>query len=279
VAAGGTLSVCSGSGNGAESASGPYAASSGHVRRAQKLETIDGVDGPSRQHERRARDCRMCGRFARTSSREVIAAQFGVTRFVNVDLRPRYNIAPTQPVEAIVRDGTEKRLGPMRWGFASSSPKDPKAAPINARAETVATIPLFRDAFRRRRCLVVADGFYEWRREDSRKTPYFIRLRSGRPFGFAGIWTFGRTADGARAPTCAIMTCPPNARIAEIHDRMPVILPAAVHDRWLDPSAEQPELRQLLTPLPDDEMEAYEVSTAVNSARHDSPECVRRVFG
>src|SRR5215470_16458956 len=107
----------------------------------------------------------MCGRFARTSSREDLAEEFGVTRFVNVDLSAaRYNIAPSQQVEAIVSNGPEKRLGPMRWGFASLSAKEPKLAPINARAETVATAPMFRDAFRRRRCLVVADGFYEWRK-------------------------------------------------------------------------------------------------------------------
>jgi putative SOS response-associated peptidase YedK len=104
----------------------------------------------------------MCGRFARTSSREVVAQELGVARFVNVDLRPRYNIAPSQTVEAIIRDGAEKRLGPMRWGFSTSSPKERKLAPINARAETIATTPMFREAFRRRRCLIVADGFYEW---------------------------------------------------------------------------------------------------------------------
>jgi putative SOS response-associated peptidase YedK len=105
----------------------------------------------------------MCGRISRTSPRELLAAELGVARFVNVDLRPRYNIAPSQTVEAIIRDGDEKRMGPMRWGFASASATDATPAPINARAETVATLPLFRDAFRRRHCLIVAEGFYEWR--------------------------------------------------------------------------------------------------------------------
>jgi putative SOS response-associated peptidase YedK len=220
----------------------------------------------------------MCGRFARTSSREVLAEEFRVAEFVNVDLHPRYNIAPTQPVEAIVRDGEQKRLGPMRWGFAAAA-TGPRLAPINARAETVASRPLFRDAFRRRRCLVVADGFYEWRKDGPVKTPYFIRLRSGRPFGFAGIWSFAHTADGKRFATCAIVTCAPNALMAQIHNRMPVILPAAARDQWLDPAAKEAGLRALLTPLAPEDMEAYEVSTAVNSARNDSAECIQRVLG
>ncbi len=217
----------------------------------------------------------MCGRFSRTSSREVLAEEFGVARFVNVDLRPRYNIAPSQTVEAIIRDGEEKRLGPMRWGFTSLSAKESKLAPINARAETVATAPLFRDALRRRRCLIVADGFCEWQNDGQGRTPHFIRLRSSRPIGFAGIWSSNRDPVGTRFATCAIVTCAPNELMAPIHNRMPVILPAAARDRWLDPSAKPVDLVKLLTPLPPEEMEAYAVSTLVNSPRNDSPECVR----
>ena len=138
---------------------------------------------------------------------------------------------------------------------------------------------MFRDAFRLRRCLIVADGFYEWRKDERRKTPHFIHLRSGRPFGFAAIWSPSRGAVGIALPACAILTCAPNALMAQIHNRMPVILPAAARDRWLDPSAEEADLRALLAPLPPEEMEAYEVSTFVNSPRNDSPECVRRVDG
>lgn len=217
----------------------------------------------------------MCGRFTRTSSREVIATEFGIAHFTNVDLQPRYNIAPSQIVEALICDGGEKRLGPMRWGFTSTSTTAP--TPINARAETVATSPLFRDAFRRHRCLVIADGFYEWRKDGQRKTPYFIHLRSGRPFGFAGVWSCHRSDRGQRIGTCAIVTCPPNELMAPIHNRMPVIVPAAAHDRWLDPSAADADLRQMLAPLPSEEMDAYPVSTLVNSPRNDSPECVRRI--
>ncbi len=219
----------------------------------------------------------MCGRISRTSPREVIAEEFGVSRFVNVDLRPRYNVAPSQLVETIIRAGDEKRLGPMRWGFVSPTAKDPKLAPINARAETLSTSPMFRDAFRRHRCLVVANGFYEWRKEGRTKTPYFIHLRSGHPFGFAGIWSTRRGEVGNRLVTCAIVTCPPNELMATIHNRMPVILPPGARDRWLDPTADETELRGLLVPLPAEDLDAYEVSTLVNSPQNDSPECVRPI--
>jgi putative SOS response-associated peptidase YedK len=221
----------------------------------------------------------MCGRFSRSSSREVLAEEFGVARFVDVDLQPHYNIAPSQLVEAIIRDGTETRLGPMRWGFAASPSREPKVAPINARAETIATSSVFRDAFRRRRCLIVADGFYEWRQDGRAKTPYFIHLRSGRPFGFAAIWSFDRVKEGTRVATCAIVTCPPNELMAPIHNRMPVILPRTARDRWLDPRSREVELRGLLAPLPSEDLEAYAVSTLVNSPRNDSPECARRLVG
>ena len=190
----------------------------------------------------------MCGRFVRTSPRPVLADEFGVTQFVNVDLSPRYNIAPSQTVETILRDGPEKRLGPMKWGFVSPSATDTKLAPINARAETVATTPLFREAFRRRRCLVVADGFYEWRKDGKRKTPYFIHLRSHRPFGFAGIWTATRTPMGQRIGTCAILTCTPNELMEPIHNRMPVILPVRAREEWLDPTTDMVQLRGSLCP-------------------------------
>jgi putative SOS response-associated peptidase YedK len=219
----------------------------------------------------------MCGRISRTSPREAIAEEFGVSPFVNVDLRPRYNVAPSQLVEAVIRVGDEKRLGPMRWGFVSPRAEDPKLAPINARAETLPTSPMFREAFRRHRCLVAADGFYEWRKDGRTKTPFFIRLRSGRPFGFAGIWSLRRSEAGARSATCAIATCPPNELMATIHNRMPVILPPGARDRWLDPTAGEAELRGLLVPLPAEDLEAYPVSTIVNSPENDSPECIRKI--
>jgi putative SOS response-associated peptidase YedK len=137
---------------------------------------------------------------------------------------------------------------------------------------------MFRDAFRHHRCVVVADGFYEWRKNDGRRrTPFFVGLRSGRPFGFAGIWSMKHVEKKPRLATCAIATCPPNELMAEIHDRMPVILPPGARDRWLDPTAVEAELRGLLVPLPDEDLEFYEVSTLVNSPSHDSPECVNPI--
>ncbi len=202
---------------------------------------------------------------------------FGISRFVNVDLRPRYNVVPSENIETIIRVGDEKRLGPMRWVFVPTAAKDPKLPPINARAETLSTSPMFRDAFRRHRCLVVADGFYEWRKDGRRKTPFFIRLRSSRPFAFAGIWSLRRSEVGRRSATCAIATCPPNELMATIHNRMPVILPPGARDRWLDPTAGEAELRGLVVPLLAEDLESYEVSTLVNSPRNDSPECVRPI--
>jgi putative SOS response-associated peptidase YedK len=222
---------------------------------------------------------RMCGRFVRTSPQAVLVDEFDVEHFVNVDFAPRYNIAPRQPVETIINDGKELRMGPLTWGYTTSAADKTRPAPINARAETIATMPLFREAFRRRRCLVVADGFYEWQKDGNTKTPYFIRLRSARPFGFAAIWSSMRGAMGQRVGTCAILTCAPNELMAPIHNRMPVILPKAVRDRWLDPTADAGELQALLTPFPPGEMEAYAVSTLVNSPRNDTPECIVPVVG
>jgi putative SOS response-associated peptidase YedK len=217
----------------------------------------------------------MCGRFSRASGREALSDEFPGVQLGESEFRPRYNIAPSQTVEAIIRDEGAQRLAPMRWGFTPSFVKDPTVAPINARAETVAASPMFRQAFRRGRCLVVADGFYEWRKDGRGKTPHFIHLRSGRPFGFAGIWSSAPAAVGTTLPTCAIITCAPNELLARIHNRMPVILSAAARDRWLDPRVEEAELLGLLIPLPSEAMEAYAVSRVVNSPRNDVPECVR----
>jgi putative SOS response-associated peptidase YedK len=189
----------------------------------------------------------MCGRFIRTSPRARIADEFGVEHFVNVDFKPRYNIAPSQSVEAIIRDGAELRLGPMTWGYTTSAADKTKPAPM--------------------------------RKVGNTKTPYFIRLRSARPFGFAGIWSSTRTVMGQRIGTCAILTCAPNELMAPIHNRMPVILAKGARDRSLDSSADTGELQSLLTPFPADQMEAYAVSTLVNSARNDTPECIAPVVG
>ena len=146
---------------------------------------------------------------------------------------------------------------------------------INARSEGIAEKPSFRRALRKRRCLVLADGFYEWRKEGKSKVPHYIRLKSGEPFGFAGLWETWSAPSGERIQSCTIITTTPNALIAEIHNRMPVILPRNVEAQWLDPDIEDPQkVLPLLSPFPEDEIEAYAVSTVVNSPRNDVATCI-----
>ena len=208
----------------------------------------------------------MCGRFVRSSPAEVLIQEFGVTSLASaVDLHPRYNVCPGEKIVAIVAHDGERRLGELLWGLGSR-------AQINVRAERLGVRPSYREALRHRRCLVVADGFYEWQREGSRKIPYFVRLASHRPFAFAGIWE--RRGGAAMA---AIVTCPANERIAEIHDRMPAILLPEAQNAWLDPATTEPT--GVLQTIPAADIEAYRVSTLVNAARNDSPECIRPVEG
>ena len=149
---------------------------------------------------------------------------------------------------------------------------------INARAETLAEKPSFRTALRKRRCLILADGFYEWRKDSGGKTPFFIYLRSGRPFALAGLWEVWQTPDGVALPTCTIITTGPNSLVAALHDRMPVILPPSAHERWLDPAPQAPtDLTPLLVSFPAEAMDLYAVSRVVNSPGNDSPACIERV--
>jgi putative SOS response-associated peptidase YedK len=220
----------------------------------------------------------MCGRIVRTSPAEVLAAEFGAEPPATVDLRPRWNLCPGEDLLVIVQKGEQRRMGTVRWGFVPWFARAPDVGPrsINARAENVATRPPFRDAFRRRRCLVAADGFYEWRREGRSRQPYFVRLRSGQPMGLAGLWERWRPAEGPPLLTGLVITCPSSGRLAAVHDRMPVIMARAEGARWLDPTLEDPvALGALLAPYPDAALEIYPVSALVNSPRNDSPECVR----
>lgn len=207
----------------------------------------------------------MCGRFVRTSPAEVIAEEFAVTSTSSVDLRPRYNLCPGEKIAAIVAYEGERRLGELLWGLG------PRGT-INVRSESAARHPSFREAFRRRRCLIPADGFYEWQRQGSTKVPFFFRLRSRRPFAFAGLWARRSPAEPAAA---AILTCPANFLVAPVHNRMSVILRGEQCARWLDADAERSPLEELLRPFPAGDLEAYRVSTFVNSGRNDSPECIR----
>jgi putative SOS response-associated peptidase YedK len=220
----------------------------------------------------------MCGRFTLKTPADQFAEAFGPVA-VEFAPGPRYNIAPTQPVSAILNDG-RRAITACRWGLIPAWARDPAAGGkmINARSETVAVKPSFRSAFERRRCLILADGFYEWKKPagGGRKIPHYIRLRSGLPFAFAGVWEDGAAPDGGPARSCAILTTEANALMATLHDRMPVILPRSSHALWLDPGSARPPDRwlELLRPCPDGELEAYPVSDRVNRVRVDDPRCI-----
>jgi putative SOS response-associated peptidase YedK len=218
----------------------------------------------------------MCGRYVVTTPGEVLAELFELDE--KPHLVPRWNVAPTQEV-AIVRARPEggRELAMARWGLVPFWAKDRAIGNrlINARAESLAEKPAYRDSFKKRRCLVVADGFYEWQKVDGRKQPWLLRLRDGGPFGFAGLWSLWRDkASGEELESCTIVTTSPNELAAPIHDRMPVILPRERHAEWLDPAAEPSSLAALLEPFPAAEMEAYPVSTWVNAPQHDDPRCI-----
>src|SRR5215510_7740303 len=191
----------------------------------------------------------MCGRFTLTSDLDRLAEHFAF-RKTNLSYTPHYNIAPSQPVLTLI-DAQEHRAGFLRWGLIPSWAKDPGIGDrmINARAETVAEKPSFRRALQKRRCLVLADGFYEWQKEGKKKIPMYIALHSHQPFGFAGLWETRQPQGKEPIHSCTIITTTPNSLMASIHNRMPVILPRAAESVWLDRSIEDPRvLLPLLVP-------------------------------
>jgi putative SOS response-associated peptidase YedK len=220
----------------------------------------------------------MCGRFTlRTPASELVEI-FRLVR--SMEVSPRYNIAPTQPVAAVRERPTGRReMIPLHWGLVPWWSKDRHGAArmINARSETVATRPAFRNLFRSHRCLIPADGFYEWQKTAGRsKQPYFISLRDGRPFAFAGLWDRWQGADSSVLESCTILTTDTNDLLRELHDRMPVILNSEDYDRWLSPESGDPEQpNALLAPYPSERMQLWPVSTVVNNARNDAPDCIR----
>lgn len=215
----------------------------------------------------------MCGRYSLTASLDELARRFDFDSNRD-DFEPRYNVAPTQQVLAVV-GGSARRAGFIRWGLIPQWAKSDSASPpiINARAETVAEKPTFRDSLRRRRCLILADGFYEWQTVGDTKRPMRVALRSGKPFAFAGLWSMSSDSEGNRISSCAIITTAANNLLKPIHHRMPVILSKEVEDLWLDTALDDSQtLTQFLEPYPEDALEAYEVSALVNSASNDRPE-------
>ena len=222
----------------------------------------------------------MCGRFTQTATPAALAQQFGLS--IPPLLTPRYNIAPSQPVAAIRIDPetTTRQLVQLRWGLIPSWATDPKIGYqcINAKAETVAEKPSFRAAFRKRRCLVVATGFYEWQVQGKQKQPMWIGLNDQRPFAFAGLWEQWQPPEGEAIESCTILTTEPNDLMKPIHQRMPVLLPTEAYEQWLDSRVQDfPALHSWLHPYPGDDLRAYPVSTLVNNPRHDRPECLEPV--
>jgi putative SOS response-associated peptidase YedK len=220
----------------------------------------------------------MCGRFTLATNTQKLAEAFAKFE-VPADLPPRYNVAPSQPVAVVANNGQHK-VEFFQWGLIPSWAKDPKIGNqmINARAETLAEKASFKNAYKRRRCLVLADGFYEWKKEgDHTKTPVYIRLASGEPFAFGGLWEMWQTAEDFIL-SCTIITTPPNELMAQIHNRMPLILPREAYEQWLDPAERTPDqLNSLLKPYPAELMTAYPVSRLVNSPKNDSPALIEPV--
>lgn len=219
----------------------------------------------------------MCGRFTLTQSAQALSDFFQIQEIPN--LAAQYNIAPTQRVVTVLCNPTTKKpqFQQLRWGLIPSWAKDPTigAKLINARAETVAEKPSFRSAFKQRRCLVVADGFYEWQKQQGTKQPFYFRLQDGKPFAFAGLWEKWISPTQEEIISCTILTTTANELLQSIHDRMPVILDPKDYDLWLDPEVKTAQLLQpLLSPYPATAMTAYPVSKLVNSPKHNSPECI-----
>lgn len=219
----------------------------------------------------------MCGRFSQSKSAETIAQVFQVN---NVPaLTPRYNIAPTQQIQTILQNAeqSQREFQMLHWGLIPSWAKDPKmgARMINARAETVTEKPSFRAAFKQRRCLILADGFYEWQQQEKKKQPFYFRMNDEHPFAFAGLWEHWKSGDGEVINSCTILTTEPNDLMRPVHNRMPVIIDPKDYDLWLDTEVKKPELLQpLLHPYSAEEMTAYPVSTKVNKPVNDSAELI-----
>lgn len=217
----------------------------------------------------------MCGRYTQTKSGEAIARTFSLS--TTPDPQPRYNIAPTQAVGAIAQPNETREYKTFQWGLVPSWAKDPSIGNrmINARAETAAEKPSFRAPFKRRRCLVLADGFYEWQKAGKQKQPYYIQVGDRDLFGFAGLWEKWESGDGSYLETCTILTTEPNDLMQSIHNRMPVIIHPEDYDLWLDPDIQDGRhVQHLLRPYEEDAMALYPVSKTVNNPRNETSECI-----
>ncbi len=221
----------------------------------------------------------MCGRYTLRAPRKALTELLDVPQLPF--LEPRFNIAPSQPVPVvrIAAGQAERECVLVRWGLIPTWAKDAAIGNrlINAHSDTAASKPAFRAAFKQRRCLVPADGFYEWMKVDGKKQPYLIGVGEGQPFALAGLWEAWQH-EGQTIESCTILTTDANERLRALHDRMPVILPKEAHALWLDPLVKDPaRLVPLLRPYPAEDMSCYPVSTLVNSPRHEGPRCAERL--
>ena len=225
----------------------------------------------------------MCGRFMLTTPARRLANLFEFPALDEEEdiLYPRFNIAPSQPIATVRCElGNGRRLAMVQWGLVPAWAKDrqPGQGLMNACSETAAVKPSFRAAFRKRRCLVLADAFYEWQQGGKKKQPFAIRLWDSSPFAFAALWERGLRADGEPVETCAILTTQANDLVRSIHERMPVILPPDHYDVWLDPNVQQPEVLQpLLVPCDPTALTLSPVNPWLNNARHEGPRCLESV--
>ena len=217
----------------------------------------------------------MCGRYASSRGADDLVAHFGVEEVPEEQLAPSYNVAPTDPVPVVLERSGTRLLKVVRWGLVPSWAKDAKGAArlINARSETLADKPAFRAAYARRRCLVPADGYYEWKNDGGRKQPWFLSARDGGPLAMAGLYEVWAPPEGDRLWTCTVITTSAPDELGEIHDRTPLLVPPGDWDRWLDPELEDPG-QGLLVPGVPGVLDAWPVSPAVGNVRNDGPELV-----
>ena len=222
----------------------------------------------------------MCGRYALYAETEELLAAYAVQSDAGTPrLEPRYNIAPTQDVPIVVAERGARRLRLVRWGLVPAqwaTPDERRAPLINARAESVAARPVFRRAYAGSRCLVPASGFFEWRRADGVRQPWFVTIDSGGPLAFAGLHDVWQRDDQPAVPSCTIITVPPNSLVAGLHDRMPALLSAEDWESWLDPAAPREALRQLLRPA-EVSLSLYPVTPRMNHHAYEEPDAVAPV--
>ncbi|MCR8869036.1 SOS response-associated peptidase [Peribacillus castrilensis] len=222
----------------------------------------------------------MCGRFTLFTDIEEIKERFDIQGSFDEEYQFSYNIAPSQSVLSVINDGVRNRLGYLRWGLIPFWAKDEKAGykMINARAETIAEKASFRNAYKKKRCLIIADSFYEWKKTPERKIPMRIKLKNHAPFGMAGLWESWKSPEGISIYSCSVITTVPNELMTSIHDRMPVILKPEDEKDWLNPSINDPAyLQQYLKSFDSEQMEAFEVSTDVNSTKNNSPNLIQQI--